>query len=158
AESLPPIGESAEARLQSEVQAINDHAIGAGAGNAEEVALFFRLMNGSGQAEGDFADFSCRQFFGGAENVPGKMQFLGENIGGTPGKQSKGHAVPIFGASQTIHNFVEGAIASAGNYQLAPVACGVLRDFGGVPGSGGFGQVRFNAFGGKNAACLVEQA
>jgi len=115
-------------------------------------------LDRSGQAESDFADFSREQFFGGAENVPRKMQFLGENIGGAPGKQSKGHAVPIFGGSQAVHDFVEGAIATAGNYQLPPVACGVVCEFGGVPGSGGFGQVRFNALRGKNAACLVEQA
>ena len=84
--ALPPVGEDSHFRFQFEVYGVSDAAIRAGAGDAEKVTSFLRLLDGSCEAQRNFADRSANEAFGGARNVPGKSQFLGENVCGAARK------------------------------------------------------------------------
>jgi hypothetical protein len=65
--------------------------------------------------------------------------------------------VAIGKISESIHNFVERAVAATGNHELAAIANGLLRNLGGVSGAGGFGEIGFDAIGGENATRLVKE-
>src|SRR5580693_4996234 len=116
------------------------------------------MFEGSGQAEGDFFHGAANEFFGGAGNVPGQVQFLGENVGGASGQKRKGNAMAVFLGGEAVDDFIEGAVAAAGDDQAAAFVCGIAGDFSGVAGAGGFGEVGFDAATGENAARFIEQA
>src|SRR5579859_2608295 len=64
----------------------------------------------------------------------------------------------VLAAGEAVDNFVERAIAAAGDDEAAFFGGGAGGDFGGVAGAGGFGEVGVNAARGENVARLVEQA
>src|SRR5215469_16619498 len=88
AEALPPIRENADAGFEAEADGVDDHAVGAGAGDAEKIFFLFGLLKRSGEAEGDFLDRAMNELFRGARNVPGEIEFFGEDVGGAAGKKS----------------------------------------------------------------------
>ena len=47
----------------------------------------------------------------------------------------------ILRTGEAVDNFVDGAIAAAGDDKLAAVGAGAFCDFDGFAGSGGFGEV-----------------
>src|SRR5229473_1055846 len=53
--AFPPVGQHADAGFQVKVEGIDDHAVGTGAADAEEVLFLFGLFERSRQAEGDFS-------------------------------------------------------------------------------------------------------
>ena len=65
--------------------------------------------------------------------------------------------MPVLRACQTIHYFIQSAIATAGDDQLPPVTGGLLRNLCGMARAGGFRQVRFNAACRKHAPRFIQQ-
>jgi len=59
-------------------------------------------------------------------------------------------------ASEAVDDFVESAIAAAGDDELAALVAGTKSDFGGVTRTGCFGEVGFDAAGSEDAASFVE--
>src|SRR5262249_149313 len=95
ARALPPVGEDADAGFEVGVDRVDDHAVGASACDAEKVACFFWLLEGSGEAQGDIFELAVNQFFRGARNVPRKIELLGEDVGGSAGKKREWDAMSI---------------------------------------------------------------
>lgn len=157
ASALPPVGEDTDASLEAQIHGIDDHAVGSGAGNGKEEALATGIFERRGQTEGDVVDVGIDQAPRRTRDVPGKIEFLGENIGSSARKKSQGNAIAVAGGSQTVDNFIERAVASASDDQLATFADRLLRYFGSVAGAGGFGQFGFDAARGQNAPSLVEK-
>src|SRR6267142_2391482 len=59
---------------------------------------------------------------------------------------------------KAVYDFVERAVAAAGDDELAAFVGGALRDFGGMPRAGGFREIGFDAAAGKYPSRFVEQA
>ena len=127
-------------------------------GNAKEEALLFRLLQRRGQAQGNLPHFRADELLRRARNVPRQRKLLRQNVGGAAGQKRQRHAVPVHVSGQAVDDFVERAIAAARNHQLAALARGLLRDFRGVAGGGGFRKLGFDAAVGKNAPRLLDQA
>lgn len=64
--------------------------------------------------------------------MPGEAQLLGQDVGGAGGQEGQGYLA----SGQTVNDFVQGAVATAGDYQLAAVLNCFSREIGGA--SGGF--------------------
>ncbi len=156
ADTFPPVSENADARFEAEVDGIDDHAVRSGASDAEKVFFLFRLFERGGQAESDFLDRATNEFFRGAGDVPGQIEFLSENVGGAARKKSKGNAVTVLLGGQAVDNFIERAVAAAGDDELAAFGSGAVGDFRGVTRAGGFRDFRLNTTRSKNAARLVQ--
>src|SRR6266446_1529646 len=156
--TLPPIGENAEAGFEIKIEGINNHAIGAGTADAEEEFFLFRLSERRGQAKSDFPHFTVNQPFRGAGNVPGQVQFLCENIGASTGKKSERDAAAVFLGGQAVDDFIQRAVAAAGNDELTTFGGGAPRDLGGIARCSGFGEFCFDAPEGENAPGGVERA
>src|SRR6266851_2926378 len=156
--TLPPIGENAQAGFEIKIEGINNHAIGAGAADAEEEFFLFRLSERRRQAKSDFLHFAVNQPFRGAGNVPGQAQFLCENVGGSTGKKSERDAAAVFLSGQAVDDFIQRAVAAAGNDELTTFGGGAPRDLGGIARCGGFGEFCFDAAQGENAPRGVERA
>src|SRR6266568_557084 len=154
--TLPPIGENAEAGFEIKTEGINNHATGAA--DAEEEFFLFRLSERRGQAKSDFLHFAMNQPFRGAGNVPGQVQFLCENIGGSTGKKSERGAAAVFLSGQAVDDFIQRAVAAAGNHELTTFGGGAPRDVGGIARCGGFSEFCFDAAQGKDAPRGVEVA
>src|SRR6266705_1391887 len=58
---------------------------------------------------------------------------------------------------EAVDDFVERAVAAAGDDEAAILGGGARGDFGGMPGAGRFGEVGVNAARGKDVAGLIEQ-
>ena len=158
ADSCPPIRENADARFQAEVDGVDDPAVGAGAGDAEKIFFLFGLLERSGEAERDFFYGAVNELFGGARNVPGKIEFLGEDVGGAAGKKRERDAVAVLMGGEAVDDFVERAVTAAGDDEAALFGGGARGDFGGVTWAGGFGEVGVNAARGEDVARFVELA
>ena len=156
--AFPPIGQHADAGFQVEVERIDDHAVGAGTADAEKVFFLSGMFERSGQAERNFFYSAANEFFGGTGNVPGQIQFLGEDIGGAAGKKSKRNTVAVLVHRQAVDDFVERAVAAAGNDQAAAFGGGALGDFRGMAWAGSFRKFGFDAAGGENVARGIERA
>jgi len=98
------------------------------------------------------------EFFGGPRNVPGEIEFLGEDVGGAAGKKSQRNAVAVLMSGEAVDDFVQRAVAAAGDDQAAVFVSGAGSDFGSMAGAGGFGEVGVNAARSENVARFVEQA
>ena len=61
-------------------------------------------------------------------------------------------------SGEAVHDFVQGAVAAAGDDELAAFGGRVVSDFGGMAGAGGFGEFGFDAAQGENAASSIEKA
>src|SRR5271165_365817 len=103
--ALPPVRENADAGFEAEVNGIDDHAVGAGARDGEEVTLALRLFERSGEAKSDFADFSVDEALGGAGDVPGKIKLLGEDVGSAARKECEWDTMSIGKISEAIDDF-----------------------------------------------------
>src|SRR6266700_5346902 len=156
--TLPPIGENAEAGFEIKTEGINNHAVRAGAADAEEEFFLFRLSERRGQAKSDFLHFAVNQPFRGAGNVPGQVQFFCENIGGSPGKKSERDAAAVFLSGQAVDDFIQRAVAAAGTDELTTFGGGAPRDLRGIARCSGFGEFCFDAAQGKNAPRGIERA
>jgi len=155
---FPPIGEHADAGFQVEVEGIDDHAVGAGAADAEEVFFLFGLLERGGEAQGDFFYGAANEFFGGAGNVPGEVEFLGEDVGGSAGKKSERHTVSVLVRCKAVDDFIQGAVATASDYEAAAFGGGAVGDFCGVARAGGLRKFGIDTAGGKNMASRIECA
>jgi len=158
ARALQPIGEDAEAGFEVEVEGIDNHAVGTGAADAEKILFLFGIFERSGQAECDFFYGTTNKFFGGAGNVPGQVQFLGENVGGSAGKKGEGDTMAVLLGREAVDDFVESAVAAAGDDEAAAFVGGAGSDFRGMARAGGFGEIRMDASSGKNVASGIERA
>ena len=156
--ALPPVGQHADAGFQIEVQRIDDHAVRSCAADAEKIFFLMGILERSRQAEGDFFDGAANELFGGAGNVPGEIEFLGENVGSAAGEKSERDAVAVLIGGETVDDFIERAIAAAGDNEAAAFGGGALGDFGGVAWAGGFGKFGIDAAGSENVARSVERA
>src|SRR5215469_2790071 len=156
--SLPPVGQNAYTRFQTKIDGINDHAIGAGTGDAEEVTFSFGLLERCRKSERNLANFAMNQPLGCARNIPGQIEFFGENVGGSAGKERKRNAVAVREIGQAVDHFIEGSITATGNDQLTTVTYRLLGDFHCVAGTSGFGEVDLHSGGRQNVTSLVEQA
>src|ERR1700687_1421744 len=150
ASALPPVGQNAEARFQIDVEGIDDHAVGSGAANAEEVFFLFGIFERCCQAERDFLHRSSNELLGGAGNIPWQVQFLREDVRGSAGKKSERHAVAVLVGCQAVDDFIESAVATAGDHEGAAFGGGAQRDFSGMARAGGFRKIGFDADSGKN--------
>jgi hypothetical protein len=157
ARALPPVGQDADAGFQSEINRIDNHAVRTGTGHGEKIALAIGLLKGSRQTESDFANLGVDEAARGARDVPREIEFLSENIGGASGKKRQRNAVAIGIIGQAIDDFVERAIAAAGDDELTPVTHGLLSYFRSVSRAGGFGKIGLDTVGGENLARLVDQ-
>src|SRR2546430_1828110 len=128
ARAFPPVGQHADAGFQVEVEGVDDHAVGAGAADAEKIFFLSRMFERSRQAERNFFYGAANEFFGCAGNVPGQVQLLGEDVGSASGKKSKRHAVAVLVGGQAVDDFVERAVAAAGNDEAAAFGGGALGD------------------------------
>jgi len=146
--AFPPVGQHADAGFQIEVEGVDDHAVGAGSADAEEILFLFGLLERGRQAEGDFFYGTANELLGSAGNVPGQIQFFGEDVGGAAGEQGEGDAVAVLVGGQAVDDFVESAVTAAGDDQTAAFGGGTLGDFGGVARAGGFRKFGFDAAGG----------
>src|SRR5438874_11803695 len=153
-DACPPVRENADARFQAEVDGVDHGAIRAGAGEAEKILFLFGLLEGSGEAERDFFDGAVNEFFGGARNVPGEIEFLGEDVGGAAGKKRERNAVAVLLGSKPVDDFVERAVTAASDDEAAIFGSGARGDFGGVAGAGGFGELGVDAARSKDVARL----
>src|SRR6266481_2183134 len=158
ADALPPVGQHADAGFQVEIEGVDDHAVRSRAGDAEEILFLMGMFERSRQAEGDFFHGAANELFGGAGNVPRQVEFLGENVGGAAGKKGEWDAVTVLIRGKAVDDFVEGAIAAAGDDQAAAFGGGALGDFRGVARAGGFSEFGIDTAGSKNVACGVERA
>lgn len=158
ASALPPVRKNTYTGFEAEIDGVNDHAVGAGAGDTEKILFLFGLLERSGEAESDFLDGAVNEFFGGFGDVPGEVEFLGEDVGGAAGKKRERDAMAVLMGGEAINNFVERAVASAGDDEAAIFGGGAGGDFGGVAGPGGFGELGVNAARGEDVARFVEQA
>src|SRR6266850_4690547 len=156
--ALPPVRQNAEASFEIQVDAVNDHAIRARTANAQEILFLFRLFERSGQTERNFFHGAANQLFRGAGDVPRQGQFFCENVRGSAGKQRERNAVSVFLRCKTVDDFVQRAVAAAGNDKVAAFVGGALRDFGGMPRAGGFREIGFDAAAGKKAPRFIKQA
>jgi len=147
--TFPPVGQHADAGFQVEVEGIDDHAVGSGTADTEKIFFLFGIFERSRQAEGDFFHGAANEFFGGTGDVPGDVQFLGENVGGATREKSEGDTVAIPVGGKTVNDFIEGTVAAAGDDQAAAFIGGAGGDFCGVAGAGGFGEFGFDATSGK---------
>ena len=59
-------------------------------------------------------------------------------------------------ACEAVDDFVESAVAAAGDDELATLVAGTKSNFGGVARAGCFGEVGFDAAGSEDAASFVE--
>jgi hypothetical protein len=156
--AFPPIGQHADAGFQVEVEGIDDHAVGAGAADTEKIFFLFGLFEGSRQAECNFLHRAANELLGGAGNVPGKVEFLGEDVRGSAGKESERHTVSVLVRCKAVNDFIQSAIAAAGDYEAAAFGGGAVRDFCGVSRAGGLRKFGIDAAGGKNVAGGIERA
>ena len=117
--ALPPVGENANARFEIEIDGVDDHAVGAGSGYAEEIFFLFGLLEGGGQAEGNFFHGSVNEFLGGAGDVPGQVQFFGEDVRGATWKERERDTVAVLLGGEAVDDFVERAVTATGNDELA---------------------------------------
>ena len=157
AEAFPPVGKNADARFEAETDGVDDHAVGAGSGDAKKVFFLFGLFERSCEAKGDFFDGAVDEFFGGFGNVPGEIEFFGKNVGGAAGEKRERDAVAVLVSGEAVDDFVERAVAAARDDEAAIFGSGARGDFRGVARAGGFGEVGVNAAGGEDMARLVEQ-
>jgi len=156
ARALPPVSEDAHFGFELEVYGVSDAAVGAGASDAEEIACFLWLARRSGETKSDFADGATDKTFGSLRDVPGKRQFLGENVCGATGEKGERHAMAVLLASQAVDHFIESTVAAASDDELATLVASTKSNFGGITRAGGFGEVGFNAAGGEDAARFVQ--
>ena len=157
ASALPPVGENADARLQTEIDGIDDHAVGAGAGDGEEIALAGGIFEGCGEAESDVVEVGVDEAPGSARNVPRKIEFFGEDVGGATREESERNTIAVRGSGQAVDDFVERAIAATGDDELTMLPDSLLGDLDSVTRPRGFREFGFDAVGGQDAAGLVEK-
>ena len=156
--ALPPVGQDAEAGFQLEVERIDDHAVGTGAADAEKVFFLFGLFERSCQAEGNFLHGAMNQPFGSAGDVPGQIQFLGEDIGGSAGEQGEGHPMAVLVGREAVDDFIEGAVTPAGDDEAAAFVGSARGDLSGVARASGFREIGVDPASGKNMASRIERA
>src|SRR2546428_800985 len=135
---------------------VDQPAIGAGAGNAQEIFFLLRLFQRGSESQGNLFHRTAYELFRGAGNVPGQVQFLGEDVGGAAGEKSQGNAPAVLTRGETVHDFVQGAVATAGDNESAAFVGGALRDFRGMSGPGSFRQIGIDAIGRKNVPRRIE--
>jgi hypothetical protein len=157
AEACPPIRENADARFQPKIDGVDDCAVRAGPSDAEKIFFLFRLLERSCQAESDFFDCAVNQFLRSFGNVPREIEFLGEDVGRAAGEKRERNALAVSMGGEAVDDFVERAVAAAGDDEAAILRGGARGDFGGMAGSGRFGEVSVNAACGKDVARLIEQ-
>ena len=145
ARALPPISQDAQASLEFEIDGVGDAAVGASAGNAEEVPRFFGLFERRSEAQRDIADFTAGELFRGFGYVPGKFEFLCEDVCGASGQQCKRDALTILRSGKAVDNFVDGTVTAASNDELTAISAGAPCDFDRFARSGCFREVRPDA-------------
>jgi hypothetical protein len=65
--------------------------------------------------------------------------------------------VAVVVASKSVDDFIQSAVAAAGNYQAAAFGSGAMGDFCGMSRAGGFRELGFDAASGKNMARRLER-
>ncbi len=65
--------------------------------------------------------------------------------------------MPVLRSGEAVDDFIQRAVAAAGDDQAAAIADGLLRDFDGVAGAGGLSELGFNTVRSENAARLIEK-
>ena len=86
AEACPPIRENPDAGFQAKIDGVDDCAVRTGPGDTQKISFLFRLLERSCEAERDFLDRAVSEPLGSFGNVPRKIEFLGEDIGGAAWK------------------------------------------------------------------------
>ena len=155
ARALPPISQDAQASLEFEIDGVGDAAVGASAGNAEEVPRFFGLFERRCEAKSDIADFTAGELFRGFWNVPGKFELLCEDVRGASGQQCKRDTVAILRAGKPVDNFVDGTVTAAGNDELPAIGVRAPCDFDRFARSGCFREIRLDAACFKDPASFI---
>jgi len=158
ARALPPVSEDADTGLEAEVYRIDDHAVRTRSRNREKVAPAVGILERSGEPKSDVVKIGVDQAASGTGNVPRKIEFFRQDVGGAAGKQGKGNTIAIRSGSEAVDDFVERAIAAASNHELTMFADGLLGDLNGVARAGGLCEFGFDAVGRENASGLVEKS
>ena len=138
--------------------AVTAVAVRAGAGDAQEVALFVWFVQRSGQSERDLLYFAMHQLFRGTGDIPGKAQFFCQHVCRSAREQSHRNAMAILSTGKSVDDFVERAVAPAGDDELASFGGGLLSHRRGIAGRPRFLQFGLNAAQRENAARLVQHA
>ncbi len=154
--TLPPVGEDSHFCFQLEVHGVSDAAVGTSAGDAEEIAALVGLFERSGEAKRNFSNGTAHEAFGGLRNIPRQSELFGENVCRAAGKKSERNTMAILLAREAVDDFVERAVATAGDDELAAFLSGAQSDFGGVARAGCLGKVGFDSAGGENFAGFVQ--
>src|SRR5258708_39455770 len=105
--------------------------------------FLFGLFEGSRQAERDFLHCASNELLGGAGNIPGQIQFLGEDVGSSAGKKGERYAVAVLVGCQAVDDFIERAVTAAGADKAAAFVSGAGFGFCGIAPAGGFGKFGF---------------
>lgn len=157
ASALPPVGQDADACLETEVHGVDNHAVRASACDRKKEAFAFRLLKRSSEAEGDLANLAIYQAARGAGNVPRKIELFGQDVGGATGKKRERNAMAVGRKCKAVDDFVERAVSTAGDDELALLANCLLGKVCGVAGAVGFREVGVNTVRSKNLASLVDE-
>src|SRR4029077_4299264 len=91
-------------------------------------------------------------------NVPGQVEFFGENVCGSTGEKGEGDAMAVLVGGEAVDDFIERAVATASDDQAAAFVGGALGDLSGVARAGGFSEIGVDPAGGKNMASRIERA
>src|SRR5262252_4132788 len=156
ARTLPPIGQDAHASFELEVHSVGDAAVRAGARYAKEIASLLAFFERCCQAERNVADFTARDLVGRGRDLPGQLEFFGQDVSGSCRKKGHGHAVTILRAGKAVDDFVYRAVTAAGDDQLAAVGTCAAGDFSGFARTGGFREVGLNTAAAKYAPGFVQ--
>src|SRR6266700_2872899 len=158
ARALPPVRENANASLEIEINGIDNHAVRAGATDAQKIFFLSGLFERSGEPQGNFSNGAVDEPFGGAGDVPGEVQFLGENIRRAAWKKGEGNTIAVLMGGEAVDDFVQSAVPAAGNNETAAFAGSAGSDIGGMAGAGGFREFGIDAAGRENVAGLIQHA
>ena len=147
AEGLDPISEHAQAQLGFHTEAVDGVGIHAHSGHADEVAL-------AGPAQCNPADFTCGNILRRAPDVPGQPQLLGQHIARAGRQQRQWYPR----AGHAVDHFVDGAVAPAGDNQVAARSHLLAGQRGGAAGAGGGNANDANAVGVEQVRRAVQVA
>src|SRR5260370_34931798 len=158
ARALPPVRENANASFEIEINGIDNHAVRAGTTDAQKIFFLSRLFERSGEPQGNLFNGTVDEPFGGAGDVPGEIQFFGENIRRATRKKGDGKTMAVLVGGEAVHDFVQMAVPSTCNNQTAAFAGSAGGDIGGMARAGGVRGVGVGAAGRKNVPGLIQHA
>ncbi len=158
AKASEPVGKNADAGFEIGVDSVDDGAVGAGSADAEKIALKGNRGRSGvvgapfGVTERDARELAAGDQASSRRNVPGNAEFFRKDIRGSGGKDGERR----FGASDSVNDFVDGAVAAANDDHFAAAVNGVAGEFGGGTGAGSWEQTGIDSGGAEDLRRFFE--